>query len=55
VPAPLAEIDTVLPRQENYRLRYKVERSFAWLGNYLRLLIRWEHHAELYRSFFSVA
>lgn len=45
----------VLARQEDYRLRYKVERSFAWLGNYRRLLIRWEHHAGLYRSFFTVA
>lgn len=45
----------MLARQEDYRLRYKVERSFAWLGNYRRLLIRWEHHAGLYRSFFTVA
>jgi transposase len=45
----------VLARQEDYRLRYKVERSFAWLGNYRRLLIRWERHAGLYRSFFTVA
>lgn len=45
----------VLARKEDYRLRYKVERSFAWLGNYRRLLIRWERHAELYWSFFTVA
>jgi hypothetical protein len=32
-----------------------VERSFAWLGNYRRLLVRWEHHAGLYRGFFTVA
>ena len=45
----------VLARKDEYRLRYKVERSFAWLGNYRRLLIRWEHLFEVYRSFFAVA
>jgi transposase len=45
----------VLARKEDYRLRYKVERGFAWLGNYRRPLIRWEHHARLYRGFFTVA
>jgi hypothetical protein len=32
-----------------------VERSFTWLGNYRRLLIRWEHQSGMYRSFFTVA
>jgi hypothetical protein len=32
-----------------------VERSFAWLGNYRRLLIRWERLFGVYRSFFAVA
>jgi transposase len=45
----------VLARREEYRLRYKVERSFAWLGNFRRLLIRWEHLSGVYRSFFTVA
>lgn len=45
----------VLARRQDYRQRFKVERSFAWLGNYRRLLIRWEHHAGLYRGFFTVA
>jgi transposase len=45
----------VLARKEDYRLRYKVERSFAWLGNYRRLLIRWEHLVSVYHSFFTVA
>ncbi len=45
----------VLARKDEYRLRYKVERSFAWLGNYRRLLIRWEHLFAVYRSFFAVA
>jgi transposase len=45
----------VLARRDEYRQRYKVERSFAWLGNYRRLLIRWEHLSGVYRSFFTVA
>jgi transposase len=45
----------VLARQEEYRLRYKVERSFAWLGNYRRLLIRWERLCIVYEAFFTVA
>src|SRR5215469_9498447 len=45
----------VVARKEDYRLRYTVERTFAWLGNYRRLLIRWEYHVGVYRSFFAVA
>jgi hypothetical protein len=32
-----------------------VERSLAWLGNFRRLLIRWEHLFGVYRSFFAFA
>jgi len=42
-------------RKDDYRLRYKVERSFAWLGNFRRLLIRWEHCFSVYRSGFAFA
>ena len=45
----------VLARKEDYRCRYRVERSFAWLGNFRRLLIRWEHLFEVYQSFFALA
>jgi transposase len=45
----------VLARQDEYRERYKVERSFAWLGNFQRLLIRWEHLSGVYQGFFTVA
>jgi transposase len=45
----------VVASQEDYRLRYKVERTFARLGNFRRLLIRWEHLFSVYRSFFTVA
>ena len=45
----------VVARKEDYRLRYMVERSFAWLGSFRRLLIRWEHHFAVYRRFFVLA
>lgn len=44
-----------MARKDDYRQRYKVERSFAWLGNIRRLLIRWERRFEVYAGFFSVA
>jgi transposase len=31
--------------------RWKVERLFAWLHNYRRLVIRWERYAENYLGF----
>src|SRR5215213_4062318 len=31
-----------------YRKRWKVERIFAWLGNFRRLLVRHEHHLHIY-------
>jgi transposase len=37
--------------KEAYKSRYKVERCFAWLNNYRRILIRWEHHLPIYRAF----
>jgi len=45
----------VLARKDDYRQRYKVERSFAWLGNFRRLLIRWERLFSLYLSGFTFA
>ena len=45
----------VVARKEEYRQRFKVERSFAWLGNFRRLLIRWEHRSSVYQGFFTVA
>jgi transposase len=45
----------VVASKTDYRQRFKVERSFAWLGNYRRLLIRWEHLSTVYRSFFTMA
>jgi len=45
----------VVARKDDFRQRYTVERSFAWLGNYRRLLIRWEHLSRVYQGFFTVA
>ena len=38
-----------------YRRRWKVERTFAWLGNFRRLVVRYERHIEIYRAFFKLA
>lgn len=34
-----------------YRRRWKIERLFAWLGNFRRLVVRYEHHALNYLGF----
>jgi transposase len=38
-----------------YRRRWKVERLFAWLGKYRRLLVRWDHNPNIYKAFVLVA
>lgn len=38
-----------------YRRRWKVERTFAWLGNFRRLVVRYEHNVGMYNAFFHVA
>lgn len=62
-------IDLICPHRKNrkrprlqdrrklrrYKRRWKVERSFSWLGNFRRLLVRWEHRLDIYRAFFHVA
>jgi len=37
-----------LPR---YRRRWKVERLFAWLQNFRRIVTRWEYHAANFLAF----
>lgn len=40
----------------NYSERWKeVERTFAWLGSFRRLLVRHERHLSTFRAFFLVA
>ena len=34
-----------------YRQRWKVERTFAWLFSYRRVVVRWERHVGVYRGF----
>jgi transposase len=34
-----------------YRQRYKVERLFAWLQNFRRLIVRYEYHQENFLGF----
>jgi transposase len=44
----------VVARNDEYRSRRPVERSFAWLGNFRRLVLRWEHLLSVYHGFFAV-
>ena len=38
-----------------YRKRWRVERTFAWLGNFRRLVVRYERHSLIYQAFFRIA
>jgi len=38
-----------------YRRRWKIERTFAWLGNCRRLVVRYERHILMYAAFFHLA
>ncbi len=38
-----------------YKHRWKIERLFAWLGNYRRLVVRYERHAENFLGFVRLA
>jgi transposase len=37
-----------------YKRRWKVERLFAWLQNFRRLVVRYEYYAENYLGFLSL-
>ena len=43
------------PNLAGYRHRWIVERTFAWLGNFRRLVTRWERLAHVYLAFVLVA
>ena len=45
----------VVACKDEYRLRFTVEWSFAWLGHFRRLLIRWERLFSVYQSEFAFA
>ncbi len=38
-----------------YKIRWMVERTISWLGNYRRVTTRYEHHAHIYNAFFQLA
>lgn len=38
-----------------YRRRWKIERTFAWLGNFRRLVVRYERRIQIYNAFFNLA
>ena len=38
-----------------YKRRWKVERTFAWFGNYRRLVVRWDRSIVIYSAFFHIA
>jgi len=38
-----------------YKRRWRVERMFAWLYNFLRLVVRWECHAKNYLGLVHLA
>jgi transposase len=42
-------------RREDYARRWVVERTFAWLGNQRRLLVRHERLLATYHGFFALA
>ena len=38
-----------------YKRRWKVERTIFWVGNFRRLVVRWDRYIEVYRGFFHIA
>ena len=42
-------------KMRRYKRRWKVERTFAWLGNFRRLVVRYEHKHWMFRAFVHVA
>ena len=42
-------------RLRRYRRRWKVERLFAWLHNYRRIVVRWERYPENFLGILHLA
>jgi transposase len=38
-----------------YKRRWTVERTFAWLQNFRRLVVRWDRKLTVYQGFFHIA
>jgi transposase len=42
-------------KMRRYKRRYKIERTFSWLGNNRRLVVRWDRDITVYNAFFHIA
>ena len=63
------KIDLIVPHRKNrkksktqdgrklrrYRKRWKVERTFSWISNFRRLVVRYERLIDIYQGFFHLA
>jgi transposase len=63
------KIDLIVPHRKNrkkakkqdgrklrrYRKRWKVERTFSWISNFRRLVVRYERLIDVYQGFFHLA
>jgi len=54
------KVNRKIPTQDGrplrrYRRRWKIERLFAWLFNFRRLVVRYEYHAENFQGFLHLA
>ena len=63
------KIDLIVPHKRNrkkpktqdgrklrrYRKRWKIERTFSWMSNFRRLVVRYERLITVYRGFFHLA
>lgn len=38
-----------------YKRRWKIERSIAWIGNYRRIVVRYERNWRIYQAFVHIA
>ena len=43
------------PSLRRYRKGWKVERTFAWQGDFRRLVVRYDRHSLVYQAFFRIA
>ncbi|MFC1476550.1 transposase [Fibrobacterota bacterium] len=37
-----------------YKRRWKIERTFAWIGNYRKLVVRYDRSIHIYQAFFNI-
>jgi transposase len=42
-------------KMRRYKRRWTAERTFSWIGNNRRLVVRWDHDITIYRAFFNIA